>query len=314
MMADRLDAVAVGITKEGGVIGGVIAAQARRAVVGAAGRDACIPEGIDLALPARLEAPVPAEGFFRLRALADREIDAVRIGGPRPLAIAQPVLATADLDHTKRLHDGVVEALGSGDVGDGDGYVVEHAVSTLTVPATHTGASDAFFSRSSASCSFVLRATAASRFSFSSSTISSGALATNFSLASLASTRLMSPSALPISFSSRARSAARSITPFSGRAATSPRTRSCTAPSGALSANETSARRDRRLMTSFQRWARAFVSADAPARISGVKVAGGMFISARTERIAVTRSTTQPISASASGSLNSPASSAMITG
>ena len=38
-----------------------------------------------------------------------------------------------------------------------------------------------------------------------------------------------------------------------------------------------------------------------------------MFISARTERIAVTRSTTQPISASAAGSLKSPASSARIT-
>ena len=53
-----------------------------------------------------------------------------------------------------------------------------------------------------------MRASAASRFSFSSSTISSGALATNFSLASLASTRLMSASALAISFSSRVRSAA----------------------------------------------------------------------------------------------------------
>ena len=44
------------------------------------------------------------------------------------------------------------------------------------------------------------------------------------------------------------------------------------------------------------------VSADAPASTSGVSVAGVMFISARTERIAVTRSTTQPISASAAGS------------
>src|SRR5262245_36678765 len=139
MMADRLDAVAVGITEEGRIIGSVIAAQARRAIIGAASRNAGVPEGIDLALPARLEAPVPAEGLFRLRALADRDIDAVRIGSPRPLAIAEPVLAPADLDHAERLHDGVVEALGSGDVGDSDGYVVEHAASTLTVPATYTG-------------------------------------------------------------------------------------------------------------------------------------------------------------------------------
>ena len=67
----------------------------------------------------------------------------------------------------------------------------------------------AFFSRSSASRIFALRATAASRFSFSSSTISSGALATNFSLPSLASTRLMSASALASSLSSRACSAAK---------------------------------------------------------------------------------------------------------
>src|SRR6266481_521565 len=161
----------------------------------------------------------------------------------------------------------------------------------------------AFLSRSNASRSLAFRATAASRFSFSSSTISSGALATNFSLVSLASTRLMSASALANSLSSRAFSAERSITPFSGNAATSPRTSNCTAPSGAVSANEMSASRAIRLTTSFQRCARPFVSADAPASTSGVNVAGGIFISARTERIAVTRSTTQPISASAASSV-----------
>ena len=69
-----------------------------------------------------------------------------------------------------------------------------------------------------------------------------------------------------------------------------------------------------RLTTSFQRCARPLVSADAPASTSGVNVAGGIFISARTERIAVTRSTTQPISASAAGSLKSPVSSAKRNG
>src|SRR6478736_4895134 len=63
-----------------------------------------------------------------------------------------------------------------------------------------------------------------------------------------------------------------------------------------------------------QRCARALVSADASANTSGVKVAGAMFISARTERMAVTRSTTQPISASAAGSLKSSASRSAITG
>ena len=65
---------------------------------------------------------------------------------------------------------------------------------------------------------------------------------------------------------------------------------------------------------SLQRCARSFVSADAPDSTSGISVAGGIFISERTERIAVTRSTTQPISASAAGSLKSPASSAAMTG
>src|SRR5262252_8547687 len=124
-MADRFDAVAVGITKEGRVVGRIIAAQARWPVVGAAGRDAGVPERIDLALPARLEAPVAAECFFRLRPLADRDVDAVRIGRPRPLAIAEPVLAPADFYDAERLHDGVVETLGRGDIGDGDGNVVE---------------------------------------------------------------------------------------------------------------------------------------------------------------------------------------------
>ena len=48
--------------------------------------------------------------------------------------------------------------------------------------------------------------------------------------------------------------------------------------------------------------ARARVSLEAPASTSGNCVAGGMLISDRTERIAVTRSITQPISASAAAS------------
>jgi len=46
--------------------------------------------------------------------------------GPRPLAIAEPVVAAPHLHHLERGHDGVVEALGGGDVGDRDGDVVEH--------------------------------------------------------------------------------------------------------------------------------------------------------------------------------------------
>src|SRR5215467_6509735 len=157
-------------------------------------------------------------------------------------------------------------------------------------------------SRSIASMIFDLRACASSRFSRSPSTTSSGALARKFALPSLASTRLMSASTLAISFSSRARSAARSMTPLSGSAATSPRTSSCTAPCGAVSANEMSPRRASRLRNSLHRLARALVSADTAVSASGIGVAGEMFISARTERIAVMRSTTQPISLSAAAS------------
>src|SRR6478672_5623981 len=91
VMADRLDTVTVGVAQERGVVGGVIVAQARRPVVGTAGRNAGVPERIDLCLPSRLEAPVAAERFFGLRPFADGEIDAVRIGGASPLAVAEPI-------------------------------------------------------------------------------------------------------------------------------------------------------------------------------------------------------------------------------
>ena len=57
--------------------------------------------------------------------------------------------------------------------------------------------------------------------------------------------------------------------------------------------------RARRWMNSDQCRARMAVCGDAPASTSGSMVAAGIFISTRTERIAVIRSITQPISASA---------------
>jgi hypothetical protein len=131
VVAYRLDAVSVGVAQEGGVIGRVIVAQSRRAVIGAAGRHAGVPERVDLGLPSRLEAPMAAERLVGFWALADGEIDAVRIGRPRPLAITEPVFAAADLDHAERLHDGVIEPLGGGDVGYGDGDVIQHELNPL---------------------------------------------------------------------------------------------------------------------------------------------------------------------------------------
>src|SRR5260221_10611529 len=98
-MAHRLDPVAVGVPQERGIIGRVIVAQARRAVVGAAGGNAGVPERVDLGLPSRLEAPVAAERVIGFWTLADRDIDAIGVRRPRSLAIAQPVPATTYLDH-----------------------------------------------------------------------------------------------------------------------------------------------------------------------------------------------------------------------
>jgi len=63
-MAHGLDAVAIGIPQKRAVIGRVIIAQARRAVVGAAGGDAGVPKRVDLRAPLRLEAPVAAKGLL----------------------------------------------------------------------------------------------------------------------------------------------------------------------------------------------------------------------------------------------------------
>src|SRR5260221_6334788 len=127
VMAYCLDPVAVGIAQERCIIRRVMVAQARRAVVGAAGGNVRIPERIDLGPPLRLAAPPAADGVVRLRTRADGEIDAVRMRGARPFAIAEPAVAAADLDDVERLHDGVVEPLGRGDVGYRDGDVVQHS-------------------------------------------------------------------------------------------------------------------------------------------------------------------------------------------
>src|SRR5437899_11163350 len=75
----RLDLVAVGIAEECAVVGGVIVAQAGWAVVDAAGGDTRAPERVHLASRFRLEAPMPAGGLVRLRALVDGDVDAVRM-------------------------------------------------------------------------------------------------------------------------------------------------------------------------------------------------------------------------------------------
>src|ERR1700730_15529975 len=125
-MAHRFDPVAIGVAHESAIMGLVIVAQARRAVIAAARRYSGVPEGIDLGPPLRLEAPVAAGGVFGFWGLADGEVDALRISGARALAIAQPVIAAADLDDLEHFHDRVVERLGGGDIRYGDGNMVQH--------------------------------------------------------------------------------------------------------------------------------------------------------------------------------------------
>src|SRR5439155_3899299 len=112
----RLDLVAVGIAEECAVVGGVIVAQAGWAVVDAAGGDTRAPERVHLASRFRLEAPMPAGGLVRLRALVDGDVDAIRMLSVGPFAIAEPAVAAADLDDFERLHDRVVEPLGRGEI------------------------------------------------------------------------------------------------------------------------------------------------------------------------------------------------------
>ena len=90
MMANRLDLVTVGIAQERGVIRRMIVAQARRAVVGAAGGNPGMPERIDLASRLRLEAPMTAAGPVRLRPPVDGDVDAIGMLRVSPFAVAEP--------------------------------------------------------------------------------------------------------------------------------------------------------------------------------------------------------------------------------
>src|ERR1043166_6104433 len=159
---------------------------------------------------------------------------------------------------------------------------------------------EAFARRSSASTIFTRRDSASSRFSRSPSTTSSGARLRKSALASLASTRAMSPFTLVISFSSRARSAAKSINPASARPTVSPRTNSWTVPGAYVGARRTSDIFAILVMNADHRCARDHTWSDVPAKTSGRGTF--TFISARTDRIAEITSITHPISDSALGS------------
>src|SRR2546430_585612 len=74
-MANRLDLVAGGIAQERAVIGSMIVAQAGWPVIGAAGGDTGVPERVHLASRFGLEAPMPAGGLIRPRAVVDSDVN-----------------------------------------------------------------------------------------------------------------------------------------------------------------------------------------------------------------------------------------------
>jgi hypothetical protein len=126
-MTHRLQPVAARVDHEGRVVIRVIdLADAGRAVVFSAVREAGFPEGVDIDAMARLEAPVPRRGVVGPAVELDGEIIAIRMVAVAALATAQPRVGFAHLRHAERGHDGIVKPLRGGDVGDRDGNVIEH--------------------------------------------------------------------------------------------------------------------------------------------------------------------------------------------
>src|ERR1700676_1491730 len=119
----RLDAVAVGIDGEGGIVlRAVVGAHTRLAVVLAAGLQRRGVKGVDRGAVLGDEAEMQARfgvGLHRLLGGAEPQRD-------RLVAVAQRGLAIAEAAVTQRLQRGVVELLRAGDVGDADRDMVEH--------------------------------------------------------------------------------------------------------------------------------------------------------------------------------------------
>lgn len=101
--------------------------KARRPVIGSAIGKTGPPKVIHRHAARRLEAPMTAMACLGPRPWPHRYITALRMIAIAALAIAEPSLVAADLGYADRRHDGVIECFGGGEIGDGNGYMIEHA-------------------------------------------------------------------------------------------------------------------------------------------------------------------------------------------
>ena len=123
-VADCLDAVAVGIANEGGVVVGmVLRAKARHAVI----RPACgkrrAVEGVDGGPVAGAKAEMHPRGGRHLCLGGDREFDAD--GSRRNAIVAAAPGEIDDADQPERLKRRIVESAAFSEIADTEGNVVE---------------------------------------------------------------------------------------------------------------------------------------------------------------------------------------------
>ena len=127
---DSLDAVSVRIEQEGAVVVGAVgSARPGCAVARVTGVDPGLPESVDGAGVGRAEADVQAAG---------KRVVGIGPANVPVLPLDELGVRVARLDAELGEH-GAVEALGGGEVGDGDAHVVEHRpeATTAGAPSRH---------------------------------------------------------------------------------------------------------------------------------------------------------------------------------
>jgi len=121
-----LDAIAVGIDYEGGVVSvAVVRADPRLAVILAAGFERARVEGVDGLAARRVEANVQAGLRIRGNRMLGRKYPEFRRRG----AIAEIALALRQAPISERREGGIVKAARRLEVTDADGNVIDHGTS-----------------------------------------------------------------------------------------------------------------------------------------------------------------------------------------